>query len=312
MKQNYLPGTLLLTLVLMNYSIQAQEEKSKEGIIRVSIFKKWAEKEVQREEARPTEKLTFACPVLINNQTVKNLNKKTLDFTIQHRFGIINNRRDLFGLFAPANIRMGVSYGLTRRLTLGLGVSKFKQIYDANWKLALLRQTKESGMPVTVAYFGSVGRSDLPNSSFYNENKLYDVVDRFFYFNELMIARKFNEKLSLQLAAKYAHFNYVTIGMEHDVFAASFAGRYKFTKQSSVILEFDYPVTKHDVNPQEPNLSLGYEISTGGHQFQVFAGTADGILDAQIIGYNRNDFTKRQVLIGFNITRLWNLKKLEK
>jgi len=312
MKQNYLYGTLLLTLVLMSHSILAQEEKSKEPILKISIFKKCAEKEAKREEARPTEKLTFACPVLINNQTVKNLNKKTLDFTIQHRFGIIDERKDLWGLFAPANIRLGLSYGLTKRLTIGLGVSKFKQIYDANWKLALLRQTKEKGTPVTVTYFGSVGRSDLSNSSFYNENKLYDPVDRFFYFNELMIARKFNEKISLQLAAKYAHFNYVTVGTEHNVFGASFAGRYKFTKQSSVLLEFDYPVTKHDVNPQEPNLSLGYEISTGGHQFQVFVTTADGIQDAQIIGYNQNDFTKRQVLIGFNIIRLWNLKKQEK
>jgi len=307
MKQKYLFGTLLLSLVLMNYSILAQEKKSKK-----SFFKKWSEKEAQREEAKPTEKLTFACPVLINNQTVKNLNKKTLDFTIQHRFGIISTRKDLWGLFAPANIRLGVSYGLTKRLTLGLGVSKFKQIYDANWKLALLRQTKENGMPLSVTYFGSVGRSDLPNSSFYNEDKLYDVVDRFFYFNELMIARKFSEKISMQLAAKYAHFNYVTPGTEHNVFGASFAGRYKFTKQSSVILEFDYPITKHTVNPQEPNLSLGYEVSTGGHQFQVFVGTSDNILDAQIIGYNHNDFTKRQVLIGFNITRLWNLKKQEK
>ncbi|TAL41166.1 MAG: hypothetical protein EPN92_13360 [Chitinophagaceae bacterium] len=312
MKQKYLFGTILLSLVLMNYSGLAQENESKKSFLKGLSFKKWAEKEAQREEARPTEKLTFACPVLINNQTVKNLNKKTLDFTIQHRFGIISNRKDLWGLFAPANIRLGVSYGLTKRLTLGLGVSKFKQIYDANWKLALLRQTKENGMPLSVTYFGSVGRSDLPNSSFYNEDKLYDVVDRFFYFNELMIARKFSEKISMQLAAKYAHFNYVTPGTEHNVFGASFAGRYKFTKQSSVILEFDYPITKHTVNPQEPNLSLGYEVSTGGHQFQVFVGTSDNILDAQIIGYNHNDFTKRQVLIGFNITRLWNLKKQEK
>lgn len=304
MKQKYLFGILLLVLTLMSYSTIAQEKKL--------VFKKWAEKETQREEVRPTEKLTFASPVLINNQTVKNLNKKTLDFTIEHRFGIISTRKDLWGLFAPANIRLGLSYGLTKRLTVGLGVSKYKQIYDANWKLAILRQTKESGMPVTVTYFGSVGRSDLPNSSFYNDKKLYDPVDRFFYFNELMIARKFSEKLSLQVAAKYAHFNYVTVRTEHNVFGASLAGRYKFTKQSSVILEFDYPITKHEVNPQESNLSLGYEVSTGGHQFQVFAGTADNILDAQILGYNHNDFTKRQVLIGFNITRLWNLKKQAK
>jgi hypothetical protein len=307
MKQKYLFGILLLAMVLTNYSILAQEKETKK-----SLLKKWSEKEAQMEEVNPTEKLTFACPVLINNQTVKNLNKKTLDFTIQHRFGIINQRKDLWGLFAPANIRLGVSYGVTKRLTAGLGVSKYKQIYDANWKLALLRQKKEKGMPVTVTYFGSVGRSDLPNSSFYNENKLYDPVDRFFYFNELMIARKFTEKLSLQLAAKHAHFNYVTAGTEHNVFAASLAGRYKFTKQSSMVVEFDYPITKHEINPQEPNLSLGYEISTGGHQFQVFVGTADGILDAQIIGYNRNDFTERQVLIGFNVTRLWNLKKQDK
>jgi len=309
MKHNYLFGTLLLTLVLMNSSILAQEKETKKSFF--NVFKKWSEREEKREEAKPTEKLTFASPVLINNQTVKNLNKKTLDITIAHRFGIIDERKDLWGLFAPANIRLGVSYGLMKRLTVGLGVSKYKQIYDANWKLALLRQTKEKGMPVTVTYFGSVGRSDLPNSSFYNDKKLYDVVDRFTYFNELMIARKINEHISVQVAAKHAHLNYITTGMEHDIFGASLAGRYKFTKQSSAILEFDYPITKHSVNPQEPNLSIGYEISTGGHQFQVFVGTSDNILDAQILGYNQNKLSKREVLIGFNIIRLWSLKKQE-
>lgn len=310
MKRYYLYAGWLLTFVFINYSIVAQEEK-KPGKSIFGFFNRWAERADKREEAKPTEKLIFASPLLINNQTVRNLNKKTLDFTIHHRFGIIDDEKDVFGLFAPANIRLGLNYGLTKWLTVGLGLTKFKHIYDAEWKVSLLRQTKDKGMPVSVTYFGNLGRSNLPNNNFYNQRKLYEGVDRLTYLNELMIARKFNDHLSLQLAAKYAHFNYITAGMKYDVIGVSFAGRYKFTKQSSALLEFDYPVTKHDVNPQKPNLSIGYEVSTGGHQFQVFVGTADNILDAQILGYNQNDISKRQVLLGFNITRLWSLKKQE-
>jgi hypothetical protein len=93
--------------------------------------------------------------------------------------------------------------------------------------------------------------------------------------------------------------------MIHDNYGASLVARYKVTPQGSVMLDFDYPVTKATTNPAKPNLGIGYEIATSGHQFQIFITTADAISNQMYRVYNQNDFTKTQFLIGFNITRQW-------
>lgn len=262
------------------------------------------------EEATPPPsnepiKGTFENGVLINNQTVEGPSRNSIDFIIQHRFGVVESHEDLFGLFAPSNIRLGVNYGITKSLSVGAGVTKNKKLYDFQWKYILLRQTSPGGMPVTVTYFGTLSNSALPDANFNNQENKYLAADRLSYFNQIMIARKFNSHLSLQVAFTQAHVNIVDTLMRHDVFGVSFAGRYKFSPQSSVLLEYDHPLTVHEINKQTPNIGIGYEVSTGSHQFQVFVCTADAINNAQILMYNQNDFTQKQLLIGFNITRQW-------
>lgn len=257
-------------------------------------------------------KKTFENGVMINNQTVETPYAKTLDFMIQHRFGIIKNRYDLFGIFAPANIRLGLTYGITKDLSVGGGAAKDKSLYDLEWKYIVLKQEKTGGMPVTLAYYGNMSSSDTRKSQLYNQDNELKPANRLTYFHELMIARKFNDKISVQLAPSYTHINFVRDSlMNHDIFGLSFIGRYRFNVMSSVQLEFDYPLNPDDIKDatgattynQKPNLSLGYEMSTGSHQFQVFITTANGIVGPQVIGYNQNDFTKKELLIGFNLTR---------
>ncbi len=250
-------------------------------------------------------KSTFETGTLINNQTVTVLNKKKLEMMIQHRFGIVETSSDLFGLFAPSNIRFGFDYGITNRLNVGIGVTKNKRLYDLNWKYLLLKQTKNGGSPVSVAYYGNASRSAVDTANFKNQENEYVGANRFSYFHELMIAKKLNKKISLQLAGTYSHLNIVDTLMRNDVIGISFAGRFKFSAQSSLMVEFDYLLTPHTDYVQKPNLGIGYEVSTGTHQFQVFVCTADAINNAQIMMYNQNDFTKAQFLIGFNITRNW-------
>ena len=93
--------------------------------------------------------------------------------------------------------------------------------------------------------------------------------------------------------------------MKQDVMGASFAGRYKFSPHASILVEFDYPFVTHDVNKNLPNLGVAYEVSTSGHAFQIFVCTSNAINNQDIMVFNTNDFTKKQVLLGFNITRLW-------
>lgn len=262
--------------------------------------------------AKEYVKKTFENGVVLNNQTVEGTSARTLDFMIQHRFGIIKNRYDLFGLFAPANIRLGLGYGITNRLSVGGGATKDKSLYDLEWKYILLKQEKSGGMPVTVSYFGNVAYSDMRRSQFNNQNQEFRYANRLTYFHEIMIARKFNDKISAQLAPSYTHINFVSdSSMTHDIIGLSFIGRYRINVMSSVQLEFDYPLNPDNIKDaagkttynQKPNISLGYEMSTGSHQFQIFVCTSNGIFGQQVIGYNQNDFTKKELLIGFNITR---------
>ena len=168
-------------------------------------------------------------------------------------------------------------------------------------------------MPVSVAYYGDIAKSAKPSDDFINSEGEYKYSNRFSYFHEIMIARKMNSKLTLQLAGTFSYFNLIdSVYGQHAFYGVNFTGRYKFSPQSSVVVDFGYPLNVSDINGDTkplPNLGIGYEVSTGSHQFQVFVCNADGIINQDIAVYNRNDFFKGDILIGFNITRQWGFKK---
>ncbi len=302
MKNNnsMLKQKLFLLMLLVSPAVFAQDARTGDD----AIGTKPARKEV---------KSTFESAVVINNQTIETTHKKTLELMIQHRFGVIEGFDDLGGIWGSSNIRLGLTYGITKRLSVGVGATKNNKVYDLEWKYAILKQSQNGGSPVSVTYFGNLGRSAASKSYFQvkDDSRLdkdttkYEAYDRFSYFNEIMIARKINDKISLQLGGTYSHVNLVDSGMKHDVIGVSFVGRYKFSAQSSVVLEFDYPLVTHDVNKNMPNLGIGLEVATSGHAFQIFLCTADGINNQYIMVYNQNDFSKRQIMLGFNVTRLW-------
>lgn len=274
-----------------------------------------AQENAESTPAKPAKEYvrsTFENAVLINNQTVMVNNHKSLDFMIQHRFGEIKNEKDLFGIYAPANIRLGLSYGITKRITIGLGVTKHKMLYDFQGKVNILKQTKGSGSPVSLVYFGDVARSAQDKDNFLNQENEFKGANKLSYFHELIIGRKLTSKISMQIAGTYSHQNIIdSVYGQHDFYGASFAGRYKFSPQSSFILDFDYLLNvsgiEKDFRPM-PNLGIGYELSTGSHQFQVFVGTAKDIIDQEFRVFNVNDIAKPDLVVGFNITRQWGFK----
>jgi hypothetical protein len=255
--------------------------------------------------ARKEVRNTFENAVLINNQTVEAPRSKNLDFMIQHRFGVIKDYKDFWGFFAPSNIRLGLTYGINDRLSIGAGVTKNNYLVDLQWKYIILKQTKGNEIPLSLAYYGNLSRSTKEQDNFMNQENKYVADNRLSYFHELMVARKFGTKVGVQLAFTYSYFNLMDSGMAHTNYGISFAGRYKVSPQGSIMVDFDYPITKSDVNPAKPNLGFGYEIATSGHQFQIFFTTADAISNQYVRVYNQNDFSKKQFLIGFNITRDW-------
>jgi len=250
---------------------------------------------------------------LMNTQTVKVPYAKTLEFDICHRFGTKENGfDDLFGMYAPSNIRLGVSFTPIKNLQLGAGITKESMMNDLNIKYSILQQTQSGSIPVFVTYYGNMVVEGLKNNGDEVDSVIYrrypKDADRFSYFNQLMIGRKFNEWLSLQVSGSFAHYNLIdTIGnhdLKHDNMSVGIAGRIKTTATMSVMFIYDYPLTP--AKDVKPNAALGVEWSTGSHQFQIFLSPYRSIMPQRDLVYNTNDFTKGYFALSFNITRLWN------
>jgi len=255
-------------------------------------------------------KNTFGSVWLMDNQTVIVPVKGTMEMDIQHRFGTVDNgKKDAWGIFAPSNIRIGISYSPVNKLFVGAGITKERKQFDLNAKYALLQQTPGK-TPVSVSYFGNMVIDTRDNSNFRNG------VDRFSYFNQLIIARKITDKFSAQVAPNFSWYNNVEAyvdkngeiqkKMENGHFAISVLGRYKITEKSSIIAGYDQPLTQHTTNNPHPNICFGFETTTSSHAFKVFMGNYYGIVPQSNNVFNQNDFRDGQFVIGFNISRLWN------
>lgn len=285
---------LLLSCCLIVGALQAQEAP-----------------ETKEETKSKPVKNTFGSVWMMDNQTSLVPIKGTLEFDIQHRFGVVNNgSKDLFGLFAPSNIRLGVNYAPVKNLFLGIGLTKERNQLDVNAKYALLTQTTDNKVPVSLTYFGNMV-VDTRNKS----NFRYDV-HRLSYFNQLIIARKVTNDFSVQVAPSFSWFNnvegYVDDNgdikkkMENGHIAISVLGRYRLTDRTAIIAGYDQPLTQHTTNNPHPNICFGFETTTSAHAFQVFFGNYYGIVPQSNNVFNKNDFRDGQFVIGFNITRLWN------
>ena len=302
-------------------------------------------------KAKPV-KNTFQSVWLIDNQTTMVPIKGTMEMDIQHRFGTWNNGyEDFWGFFAPSNIRIGMSYVPIKKLNVGIGFTKTTAavipkgttssvsgpLWDLGLKYSLITQTKGK-YPVSVSYYfnGSYNTMKDPDHDVYRYSS-----DRLAFFNQILIARKITDKLSVQVAPSLSHHNVVNgyytklndstlqinPSMEFNHFAVAISARYKLTNVTSVMISYDQPITKHATSNPNPSLSFGIEFNTSSHSFQLFFTNFYYLNPAINNMYNTNNpfaYTDHSTndpstpedestkvkggrfLIGFNITRLWN------
>jgi hypothetical protein len=262
-----------------------------------------------QEEAASSEpvRFTFGTGILIDNQTVETPYKGGLALEIHHRFSLIENYHNLFGIYGSANTRLGLNYGVTDRLMVGIGTTKDYKLQDLQWKYQILRQTADNKMPVSVSYYGNLV-ADLQKEEVFGPAESYKDIHRLSYFTQLIVARKINDVFSVQVAPSASYFNSVpvysdTTGYKNLNFGVSVGGRANLFGAHSLILEYDQLLTKQDLDNQpKPNLALGWEINTATHTFQIFAANFSQIINQRNLVFNTNDFAKGDYLIGFNIT----------
>ncbi len=247
----------------------------------------------------------FESSFIIDNPTNVVFSKKSMEMQIKHRFGVVNGgENDLAGLWAPANIRLGLSYAVFEGVTVGFGTTKFKRLQDFSLQMRLFRQTRSDKIPLSASYYGNFVIDARKKELFAFTQ------DRFSFFHQIIFARRFSRNLSLQIAPSISHFNLAENGFKNDVFGLAMGGRCKISPQTSILIDYSHPFTNYpkvneeDINPK-PGLSIGFEFATSGHAFQLLVSNYSGIVPQENYAYNQNNFFNGDILIGFNITRVY-------
>lgn len=262
--------------------------------------------QMERERVNPGGPVeeTFWAPNLIGMETVENISAQNLNVTIMHSFGILTDRtlQDFFGLDDPPNVRLGLDYGITDKWSLGIGRTTFRKVVDLRSKLTVLRETKDGSVPLSLSLKGDIGLTTQENNR--------PISDDLNYFISLPIAKKFNDRLSLQAAPMYSHFNTVSSfdNEENDLFALGLGGEYHLSRRYALMAEY-YPVLS-ERNPGTKNaFALGLNIETGGHVFQLFFASSNWHTEQYVISTNDEDFWAGDFRFGFNVNRIFTIGK---
>jgi len=251
---------------------------------------------------------TFKGTRIINGHSVETRGSGTLDVIFMHRFGKLNSGAyNLWGL-DDAWIRLGAEYSITDNFMVGLGRSSYEKTYDGFLKYKFLKQTSGAkSFPFTATAFISMAINTLKSTDPDQEIKFSSRVS---YTYQALLARKFNEKLSLQLAPTLVHHNLVNTPEENnDIFALGFSGRHKITKRMAVTFEYYYQFNNNTEEQNYNPIGVGLELETGGHVFQMVFANSQAMIEKSFITETSGDFFEGDIHFGFNIVRSFQLKK---
>jgi hypothetical protein len=276
-------------------------------ILSLFLVPVFAQDATKTEETSKPVRFTFGTTTLIDNHTVETPYKGGLELKIMHRFSLIQNIHNLYGIYGSANTRIGLNYGISDKLMIGLGTTKDYKLQDIQWQYLILHQTEDNKMPVSLSYFGNVV-VDLRTEDQFGPAERFKEIHRLSYFTELIIARKINQMFSVQVAPSAAYYNSVPqntdgTGYKNLNFGISAGGRANLFGSHSLLFEYDRLLTKQNLALQpKPNVAFGWEISTATHTFQIFAANYNQIINQRNLLFNTNDSGRGKFLIGFNIT----------
>lgn len=272
---------------------------------------------------------------LANTQTTETIKKNHLEYRILHRFGNITNSQTsfnqiahtAFGLDNASDIRIAFDYGILDNLSVGIGRSRMKEMIDLSVKYALLRQTKDFKVPISISLLSSLGYSAMNTNRLYSEvqNKDFKTREshRINYFNQLLIASKFTNKLSLQLMPTWFHRNFIVQKQNpnnqkwdsNNYFILGGAFRFKFTDRMAIIADYYYnfhPFYRNHPELKNP-LAIGYEVETGGHIFTLFFANNSAILENNFYTTTTDSWAKRQLKFSFCLSRNFSFdRKMKK
>lgn len=250
----------------------------------------------------------FKSSRVINGHSIEFIGKGVLDFRILHRFGEVSDGiSNLFGL-DQASMRIGLDYGLLNNLTVGVGRSNLGKELDGFIKFCPVWQTSGPGaFPFSIVLVSGV---TLNTQSWSDTARKHYFSSRMAFYNELIIGRKFSERFSLQLSPVFVHRNLVELEKEeNDVYALGIGARFKLTKRIAFVADYHYIVEGLDKDLYKDPLSVGFDIETGGHVFQLHFSNATGMNEKAFITNTTGNWSKGEVRFGFNLSRVFTVRR---
>lgn len=245
---------------------------------------------------------TFKSTRIINGHSIESMKKHQLDFRINHRFGKINSGAyELYGL-DNAIINFLFEYGVTDWMQIGIRRGTYQKTYDGSLKFKILRQSTGSKvMPFTLSYYTNMSINTLkltdPNAEDLFSNRLA-------FAHQILIGRKFGEKLSLQLSPSMVHRNIVQPDQKNDIYAVGIGGRYKFIRRVAFTFEYFY-TTQSSVEGYYNPLAIGFDVETGGHVFQLFFTNSRPMVEKGFLGETTSSWGDGGIYFGFNMSRVF-------
>jgi Membrane bound beta barrel domain (DUF5777) len=252
----------------------------------------------------------FKSSRVINAHSMEMIGAGSMDFRILHRFGPVSQGiGDLFGL-DQASMRLGFDFGLTKNLTIGIGRTTFKKELDGFLKYRFIQQsTGVKASPVSL-----VGVAGLSVYTFKSPDPTKPIPfnDRVGSYFQLIVGRKFSNNFTLQISPTLVHRNVVAANDENDILALGFGARYKFTKRMAFVVDYSYVANGLPKTTGANPLSLGVDIETGGHVFQLHFSNSTGMNERSFITETTNTWGSGEVRFGFNLSRIFDIKKSKK
>ena len=249
---------------------------------------------------------TFKDTRIVNLQSNETAGEGILHFVIAHRFGRLNEGAyTLWGL-DNAMMRMGFDYGINERLAIGVGRSTHEKTLDANIKAKILRQsTGAVEMPISLTWYSSLMCNGLKWANPDADNLF---IHRLSYVHQAIITKKINKELSLAFVPSLVHRNLVdSEDSPHDQFVLGIGGRYKLNTRISINSEYNYRINTSENDQFTNGLSLGVDIETGGHVFQLHLTNSKGMYERSFLTENTGTWLDGDIFFGFNMSRVFKL-----
>lgn len=269
-------------------------------LLSTMMFPEYVYSQLQRQRAVEVEEVSdiFWSTKGVGTSTVRTPAAGNLNSSVMHAFGLTSSGLEqFFGLDFGANTRLGVDYGITGRWSAGIGRMTFDKVVDLGTKYRVLQQMSDDSVPVDVTVKLSTGIVTRPDDRF-------DFQDRMSYFTSVMVARKFSDSFSLQLAPMFAHFNRTEGTNRSELLGLGILAHYRLSNRFALSVEY-LPVLGERNPGTTDTFAIGLDIETGGHVFQVFFSSSQWHNEQFMMARNQHDFWAGDFRFGFNINRVF-------